>query len=47
MRGFAASWVVFYHLWNRYFPAMSTQGHPLRVVPEASVEFYVTFFLFQ
>lgn len=29
LRGFAAVWVVLYHLWNRFHPGLSTQSHPL------------------
>lgn len=28
-RGFAALWVVCYHLWKRFYPGLSTQGGPL------------------
>jgi peptidoglycan/LPS O-acetylase OafA/YrhL len=29
LRGVAALWVVLYHLWNRFYPALSTQAQPL------------------
>ena len=27
LRGFAALWVLFYHLWNRFYPSVTTQSH--------------------
>ena len=48
LRGFAAAWVVFYHLWNRYHPEQSTQGHPFEASSESSgVWFWLTFWCFQ
>ncbi len=29
LRGFAAAWVVLFHLWNRFYPGLSTQSRPL------------------
>ena len=44
LRGFAAGWVVVYHLWNRFYPAQSTQGHPFEASSEATGwQFWLTF----
>jgi peptidoglycan/LPS O-acetylase OafA/YrhL len=42
MRGLAASWVLFYHLWNRYFPNLSTQGHPFHWPAEWGITYLLT-----
>jgi peptidoglycan/LPS O-acetylase OafA/YrhL len=42
MRGVAASWVMFYHLWNRYFPNLSTQGHPFHWPTEWGITYLLT-----
>jgi peptidoglycan/LPS O-acetylase OafA/YrhL len=43
LRGLAALWVVCYHLWNRYYPSLSTQGHVLVRPGHGSAAFWVTF----
>lgn len=46
LRGFAALWVVLYHLWNRFYPGLSTQGHPLPDGPPADPLAAAAFFAF-
>ena len=31
MRGFAAVWVVIYHVWNRFYPGFSSKGHVVSI----------------
>jgi peptidoglycan/LPS O-acetylase OafA/YrhL len=46
-RGFAATWVVFYHLWNRFYPDLSTQHYAFSFQWPVTWDFITTFFLFQ
>ncbi|MBB6049810.1 acyltransferase family protein [Armatimonas rosea] len=46
LRGFAALWVVCYHLWNRFYPALSSQGHVLSAGPPSNLGSALTFFTF-
>ncbi len=36
LRGFAAGWVVLYHLWNRFYPDQTSQAHPFEGGIEAT-----------
>jgi peptidoglycan/LPS O-acetylase OafA/YrhL len=47
LRGVAALWVFFYHLWNPIFPNLHTQQGPAHWSGQESWTFYITFFLFQ
>jgi peptidoglycan/LPS O-acetylase OafA/YrhL len=46
LRGLAALWVVFYHLWNRFYPHLSTQGHLLPTGPPTNIGSALAFFIF-
>jgi peptidoglycan/LPS O-acetylase OafA/YrhL len=43
LRGLAASAVVFYHLWNRFWPGVSTQDRPFALSTHHDVSFWATF----
>lgn len=47
LRGVAASWVVLFHIWKRYYPELSTHSHAFQVPEILSWEFIVTFFTCQ
>ncbi len=47
LRGIAASWVVFFHIWNRYYPEMNTQNHAFYVPDVLQWNFVISFLLFQ
>jgi peptidoglycan/LPS O-acetylase OafA/YrhL len=46
LRGFAALWVVLYHLWNRYYPGLSTQARPLSGGPPSDPATALSLFTF-
>jgi peptidoglycan/LPS O-acetylase OafA/YrhL len=43
LRGAAAAIVVLYHLWNRYYPGMSTQGHVFKWPARVTWDYIATF----
>lgn len=47
MRGFAALWVFFYHIWNYFNPWGSSQVSPVAWDPAKPWYYYPLFFLFQ
>lgn len=46
LRGLAALWVVLYHLWNRFYPGLSTQAAPLPSGPPPDLAGSLALFTF-
>lgn len=47
LRGFAALWVLLYHIWNRFYPSLTTQAHVFKAPHPTNLLFYLTFVIFQ
>lgn len=47
LRGFAAIWVFFYHIWNYYYPECNSQLFATTLRDDQGWLYYPTFFLFQ
>jgi peptidoglycan/LPS O-acetylase OafA/YrhL len=46
LRGLAALWVLLFHIWNRYYPGLGINLHPVALPSDATVSMQITFALF-
>jgi peptidoglycan/LPS O-acetylase OafA/YrhL len=46
LRGLAAIWVVLFHIWNRFYPGLGVNLHPVSLPSDGTVSLRVAFALF-